>query len=138
MAKKLIRITMKVPEGLDYVGDEFLRNFALKLDKNGLGGQGHLYSFFDAKSIEKLKRTGSYRRVSDNAIYAFNNEQLRVWDDGEANAVRVCFNQCESPALAVFDENQFEVPIDGASDYEYRFREPERRTDALEGIVLFK
>jgi len=100
-----------------------------------------LYSVCDGDEIEELKKTGTYRRKS-NSIFAFTKPEL-VWDnhpelnDVEAHAIRY-----KNPALAVFKRCHFEIVShlkEEKDDWkEYRFKNPDKKLEALLGVGILK
>jgi len=134
--KSVVRTTVDLSGVSGYVNgeeDELIRS---GLEEKGLLGEDYLYSVFDHSKVDRLLRTGSTRRKGVEVIYAFREEEM-VWsrDSGEVNPVRDIVREYFEPGIAVYDRDGLTSAYRADSDFGYEFVNPDRKLEALKGIV---
>ena len=132
MAREAIDLT----SASEYADGEHEQLIREGLAGAGMFGDGFLYSVFHRENIGRVLSTGMTRDASaDNVVYAFRADQL-IWDNGLPNCLKTrCKEVNDEPAIAVYDRSHLKPADVADSEYGYAFRHPQRRTEALRGIV---
>ena len=92
-----------------------------------------LYTVIDGNKSDEFLRKGTYRE--DNSIFAFTHDQLQWVPVGfrSEQGLETYLLYYEAPALAIFKRDAFDPAIieDSSIDYEYCFRNPSSKKEAL-------
>ena len=111
--------------------DNLLRR---SLRKNRLYRNEFLFTVIDGSLLDEFLFKGTYR--DDDIIYAFTKEEL-IFNNQESHSEHVndldtLFASYDNPVLAVYKSSQF-IPSD--IEFEYKFRNTNKKLEALEAIV---
>jgi len=104
------------------------------LELHGLYGDQYLYTVFDASALRKFRQTGTYR--DGDTIYASKgNELCEEEKPGSTETLKKHLGLHDRPVMAVYDGTKF---VEGGLRYEYRFRDPGKKPEAVKAVVKFK
>jgi|SRR3989344_5287115 len=131
---KTVTLDLLEADGAVTTEDDLLRGV---LSAHQLYGDDFLYSAVSARFANRLASRGSQRK--ENHIKALTRQEL-VWkDDGSLGIdISTLLSDYRNPAIAVYRIAHLEPfkVAGGTLDHEYRFKEPNKRTEALEALVI--
>ena len=130
--KKFTTDFSKCNQYIDGSYDEVLQK---SLKQKDFYGEDFLYSIFNERHIEQIKSTGNYRQNNPNSIFALTIPEL-VWENDNTvlNDVQGLTNSYLFPAIAIYDKEQFKEEC----QWEYRFKNPDKKLEALLGVMVMK
>ncbi len=120
-----------------YIEREEEKTIHQEFRKHKMFSKEFLYTVFNWNRRRQLKETGNYREKNPDTIFALTKEEL-IWDAEQPwhrNYLKQLTNNYEYPGIAVYDRKQFTQNPNICSPFEYSFKEPLRKTDALVGIA---
>ena len=138
-----------------YIEGEYDKVIIGALKSHKLYSPDFLYTVLDGDKLDILEREGTYRSKGDefvedtnahlrgdginyndqDIIYAFNLANFK-WEDGSnPDCIKTFQAKYINPALAVWDRSQFEEDYFASTNEGYRFKNPDRKQDALVAIV---
>ncbi|HLD00597.1 MAG TPA: hypothetical protein VJC39_02530 [Candidatus Nanoarchaeia archaeon] len=126
------RLTLDLSQADGYSAtlDEVMKTFLLA---HGLLKEEFLYTAVDGDRSDRVAATGTYRKNEE--IFAFRLDELQWYSDFDTDE---CINNYlegySTPAIVVYKKSHFEESEYGP--YLYQFKHPDKKTDALEAIVL--
>jgi len=123
-----------------YIDGEEDRIISGRLIKHRLYNQDCLYSVFNGNRAEQIKTTGSYRDENPDSIFALTKDEL-VWEAeiGVHNDIKIHSAQYpDNPAIAIYDKKQFFQDFMRGTRWEYFFKNPNKKLEALLGIAFLK
>ena len=133
------KFNIDLSKAIRYVDGEEDRIIRDQLIKHRLYNQNCLYSVFNGRREKQILETGNYRKGNPDSIFALTKNEL-VWEAGVGvhNDIKTHSAQYpESPAIAVYDKNKFHNnPERGDWRYEYFFKNPDNKLEALLGIAF--
>ncbi|MEK6936286.1 MAG: hypothetical protein AABW67_05855 [Nanoarchaeota archaeon] len=110
-----------------------------QLKKNGFYNKNYLYSVFNGDRIKQIQKTGNYREENPDSIFAFNKSEL-IWEAeiGIHNDIKSLCRDYQEPAIAVYDSKKFKRNYAKGTNWEYFFKNTDKKLEALLGIALLK
>jgi len=120
-----------------YIDGEEEKTIHSGLRKQGMLRKSLLYSVFNWNRARQLRQTGNYRKDNPDSIFALTKEEL-VWESENPrnrNDLKQLTNSYGYPAIAVYDKTHFTRDPNVCAVFEYSFKNPTRKTEALVGIA---
>jgi PhoPQ-activated pathogenicity-related protein len=126
----------KIIRYVDGQEDRIIRG---QLIRHGLYNQDCLYSVFNGDKAKQPKKTGSYRDKNLDSIFALTKDEL-VWESGSThNSLKSLSDQYpNNPAIAIYDKKQFFQDFMRGTNWEYFFKNPDKKLEALLGIAFLR
>lgn len=122
-----------------YVDEEEDKIIRGQLKKQALFNAKCIYSVFNGNRKKQILETGNYRNGNPNSIFAFTKNELG-WETEEPfhNHIKSLTRDYNLPAIAIYDKNQFNEDYAKGGNYEYFFKNPNKKLEALLGIAFLK
>lgn len=120
-----------------YVDGEEDKVITRNLRKAGLFSNKFLYSVFNGRRTNQVKKTGSYRAPEHENVFAFELKDLK-WDSGalgDPNCIKTHSRQYDRPAIGVYHASMLEKMRE--LDFEYKFLCEDKRK-AVAAIAFLK
>lgn len=120
-----------------YIEGEEDKKIRGQLIKHGLYNQNCLYSVFNGKREKQVLETGNYIEGNPDSIFAFTKDKLG-WETEEPfhNHIKNLTRDYTLPAIAIYDKNQFVQDHSRGTNWEYFFKNPDKKLEALLGIAF--
>jgi hypothetical protein len=120
---KEVNVELKTIDGDNRSLEQIL---GAKLKSHGLLRKDHLFTGIKKSALDDLKETGNYRPY--NSIFAYTKEELLNSDHSQS-----IWNHVDdfNPVIVVWNKDAFSYN----SVQEYNFKDPEKKLEAIAGIV---
>jgi len=103
------------------------------LKKERLFSSDFLFTVVDGDGIGQFLKRGTYRK--GNKIFSFRHTELCYSsnDPTETNTLNDWFQEYDNPIVAVYRASYLE---ETGIPYEFKFKDPAKKIDALEAIIM--
>ena len=122
-----------------YIDGEENRVIFGQLRKQKFYNKNCLYSVFNGNRSKQVEEMGNYRKDNPNSIFAFTKEELG-WETEEPfhNYIKNLTRDYDDPAIVIYDKNQFFQDYIMGTDWEYFFKNSDKKLESLLGIAFLK